>query len=50
MTKQEAEKIVANEDYLPWAQVAAAKAVLGIKEQTAAEIFAAALAARTNQA
>ena len=40
MTKQEAQKIVANEDYLPWAVVAEAKKVLGIKEQTAAEIWA----------
>jgi len=40
MTKQEAQKIVANEDYLPWAVVAEAKMVLGIKEQSAAEIWA----------
>lgn len=40
MTTQEAKKIVANEDYLPWALVAEAKQVLGIKEKTAAEILA----------
>ena len=39
MTKAEAQKIVANEDYLPWAVVKEAKAVLGIKEQSAAEIW-----------
>ena len=40
MNKQEAQKIVANEDYLPWSLVAEAKQVLGVKEQTAAEIWA----------
>ena len=46
MTKQEAQKIVANEDFLPWALVAEAKQVLGIKEQTAAEIWAELMAQR----
>ena len=46
MNKQEAQKIVANEDYLPWALVAEAKQVLGIKEQTAAEIWAELMAKR----
>lgn len=40
MTKQEAQKIVANEDYLPWAVVAEAKMILGIKDQSAADIWA----------
>lgn len=40
MDKREARRIVDNEDYLPWALVAEAKKVLGIKEQTAAELWA----------
>lgn len=40
MTKQEAQKIVSNEDYLPWSLVADAKKLLGIQEQTAKEIWA----------
>lgn len=46
MTTEQAQKILANEDYLPWEMVAEAKRVLGIKEQTAAEIWAEAAAAR----
>jgi len=46
MSKQQAAKIVADEDYLPWDVVAEAKRVLGIKEQTAAEIMAELLAAK----
>lgn len=46
MTEQQARQILANEDYLPWDTVAEAKRVLGIKEQTAAEIWAQVAAAR----
>jgi hypothetical protein len=46
MTKQEAEKILANEDYLPWALVAEAKQVLGVKELSAAEHWAELMAQR----
>lgn len=40
MSRAEAERIVAAEDYLPWAVVSEAKKVLGIAEPTAAEIWA----------
>lgn len=46
MTKEQAQKIVANEDYLPWAQVAEAKKLLGIPEEKAADIWAQMLAAK----
>jgi len=40
MNNQEAQKIVDNEDYLPWSLVAEARKVLGTYEQTAEEIYA----------
>lgn len=46
MTPEQAQKIVANEDYLPWDQVKEAKRVLGIKEESAADIWAQMLAAK----
>ena len=46
MTLEQAQRIVANEDYLPWDQVAAAKKVLGIPEEKAADIWAQMMAAR----
>lgn len=49
MTAEQAQRIVANADYLPWDQVSAAKKVLGIKEQTAAEIWAEMLAAKNGK-
>lgn len=44
MSKQDAHNIIANQDYLPWDVVQQAKQLLGIKEQSAAEIFAEAMA------
>lgn len=46
MNKAEAEQIVANEDYLPWALVSEAKRLLGIHEPTAGEIMAEVLKAK----
>jgi hypothetical protein len=46
MTREQAQRIVANEDYLPWDQVAAAKKVLGIAEEKASDIWAQMLAAK----
>ncbi len=46
MTREQAQRIVANEDYLPWDQVAQAKKVLGIAEEKAADIWAQMLAAK----
>ena len=40
MDRQQAQRVLANEDYLPWAEVKQAKEVLGIVEQSAAEIWA----------
>ncbi len=46
MTKEQAQKIVANEDYLPWAQVSEAKKLLGIAEDKASDIWSQMLAAK----
>lgn len=46
MSKAEAERILRDEDYLPWALVQEARRVLGVKEQKAAEIMAEMLAQR----
>lgn len=43
MSLDEARKVLANEDYLPWALVAEAKRALGVPVESAAEIWAAAL-------
>jgi hypothetical protein len=50
MNNQEAQKIVDNEDYLPWSLVAEARKVLGIYEQTAEEIYAEMLAKKDREA
>jgi hypothetical protein len=49
MTQEQAKRIVANEDYLPWEQVSEAKKLLGIPEEKAADIWAQMLAAKKAQ-
>lgn len=46
MTEAKARKILENEDYLPWAEVRAAREFLGVKAPTAAEIWAEAQASK----
>lgn len=50
MSKEEAARILANEDYLPWALVSEAKKVLGIPEPKAADIMAERLRAKESRA